>query len=221
MRLHNYITESHNPKYPRTFHLPWSEEVHSDDKQLKDVSHLLNKKLTITKKMDGSNVCLSFKIVSSRSGYNPSHPSFDLLKQRYATIKHDIPENMFIYGEWLYAVHSIKYEDLDDYLMVFAISEGSKWYSWKDIVEWCGLLDLKHVPLVKNNIRFKSEEEMKKITTDFAKKVISKGDEGIVVRLSDSFRDFSKSTAKYVRRGHVQTDQHWTKKTIEVQGLKK
>ena len=35
--------------------------------------------------------------------------------------------------------------------------------------------------------------------------------EGYVVRLAESFayRDFSSSLAKWVRKGHVQTDQHW------------
>jgi hypothetical protein len=210
---------SFNPKYPRTFHLPWSEEVHSDDKVLKDVGNLLNKSLTITTKMDGSNVCLSSKTVSSRSGYTSGHASFDLLKQKYALIKHNIPEGMFIYGEWLYAVHSIKYEELEDYLMVFAIYENGIWYSFNEIVEWCKLLDLYHVPVIKNNILFKNEDEMKKQTIKMAKNVISKGHEGIVVRLSDSFSDFSKSTGKYVRKGHVQTDKHWSKNAIEVQRI--
>ena len=37
--------------------------------------------------------------------------------------------------------------------------------------------------------------------------------EGFVVRNVDSFayEDFSKNVAKYVRKNHVQTDEHWTK----------
>ncbi len=221
MRLHNYINESFNPKYPRTYHLPWSEEVHSDDKTLKSVDHLLNKKLTITIKMDGSNVGISFDTLSSRSGSEPSHPSFDLLKQKYATIKYDIPKDMIIYGEWLYAVHSIEYDNLDDYLMVFAIYDKNKWYSWNDVVEWSKLLNLHHVPVVKKNIVFKTEEEMQEKTTEIARKVIRQGHEGIVVRLSNSFKDFSKSTAKYVRKGHVQTNKHWKFQKIKVQKVKK
>ena len=221
MKLQSYLKESSNPKYPRTFHLPWSEEVHSDDKTLKSIDHLLNKKLTITVKMDGSNVGISFDTVSSRSGMKPGHPSFDMLKQKYATIKHDVPKGMIIYGEWLYAVHSIEYDNLDDYLMVFAIREGGKWYSWSDVAEWSKLLNLHNVPIVKENITFKTEEEMREITTKMAKRVISQGQEGIVIRLSNSFTDFSSSTAKYVRKGHVQSDKHWAHQKIKVQRLKK
>ncbi|MFW6174086.1 MAG: RNA ligase family protein [Elusimicrobiota bacterium] len=59
----------------------------------------LNVPLTITVKMDGSNVGISFDTVSSRSGNIDQHPSFDMLKQKHAIIKYDIPENMIFYGE--------------------------------------------------------------------------------------------------------------------------
>lgn len=37
--------------------------------------------------------------------------------------------------------------------------------------------------------------------------------EGIVIRNADSFplEDFSKNVVKYVRKNHVQTDEHWKK----------
>ena len=41
----------------------------------------------------------------------------------------------------------------------------------------------------------------------------SSGPEGFVVRNVAEFSvvDFTKNVAKYVRKGHVQTDEHWTK----------
>lgn len=220
MRLQRYIIESSNPKYPRTYHLPWSEEVHSDDKTHKNADAFLNKSLTITTKMDGSNVGISFEKVSSRSGESPDHLSFDMLKQKYATIKYDIPKDMVIYGEWLYAVHSIEYDNLDDYLMVFAILDGNKWLSWNDIVDWCGMLDLKHVPVVKNRIKFKNLEDFTNTTTQLAQKVIRSGHEGVVIRNSGSFTNFVTNTAKYVRKGHVQSDKHWKFQKIKVNKIK-
>ena len=40
--------------------------------------------------------------------------------------------------------------------------------------------------------------------------------EGFVIRLADSFKfeDFSTSIAKWVRKGHVQTDEHWMYKKV-------
>jgi hypothetical protein len=219
-RLLSYINEASNPKYPRTYHLPWSEEIHSDDKTHRDVGNFLNKSLTITAKMDGSNVGISFDTVSSRSGMSPDHQSFDMLKQRYASIKHDIPKGFVIYGEWLYAVHSIEYNDLDDYLMAFAILDGNKWLSWSEVVEWCVLLGIHHVPVIKKSISFDNIDKMIKVTTKLAEKTIKSGHEGIVIRNSGSFTDFSTNTAKYVRRGHVQTDKHWAFRTIKVNRVK-
>lgn len=42
-------------KYPRTFHLPWSEEIHNDDKTLTDLSCFEGEEVVITEKMDGEN----------------------------------------------------------------------------------------------------------------------------------------------------------------------
>lgn len=46
--------------------------------------------------------------------------------------------------------------------------------------------------------------------------------EGYVVRVTDSIRyeEFSRKVAKWVRRGHVQTDQHWLSKPVEPNGLR-
>jgi hypothetical protein len=45
--------------------------------------------------------------------------------------------------------------------------------------------------------------------------------EGYVIGVAREFhyRDFSKSMAKYVRQGHVQTDQHWMHAGITPNGL--
>lgn len=51
--------------------------------------------------------------------------------------------------------------------------------------------------------------------TDIAKNVINEGHEGIVIRKSGSFDDYKNSTVKYVREGHVQTDDHWSNLPIK------
>jgi hypothetical protein len=49
-----------------------------------------------------------------------------------------------------------------------------------------------------------------------AEHVVSKGGEGIVVRIEDEFpySDFRRVVAKYVRKGHVQTHGHWMRQRI-------
>ena len=45
--------------------------------------------------------------------------------------------------------------------------------------------------------------------------------EGVVVRRAGAFPDevFSRSLAKWVRKGHVQTDEHWMHQAIVAQKL--
>ena len=45
-------------KYPRTYHLPFSEGVQSDDKLLKNFNSLKDKEVVATLKMDGENTTL-------------------------------------------------------------------------------------------------------------------------------------------------------------------
>lgn len=203
-----------NPKFPRTYHLPWSHEIHSDDKEHSDISALLNKPLTITVKMDGSNVGMSKENLSSRSGEIPKHQSFNLLKQIYSNICYSIPSNIIVYSEWLYAIHSIEYKDLSSYLMAFASKNDRSWMSWKDTVKLCKRLSIHTVPVIKKSIEYSTAKKLKLGTTEIADCVISKGHEGIVIRLSSSFNDYTSSTAKLVRKGHVQTNKHWSNQRI-------
>jgi hypothetical protein len=47
--------------------------------------------------------------------------------------------------------------------------------------------------------------------------------EGYVVRVTAAipYADFGRKVAKWVRRGHVQTDQHWLSQPVEPNGLKR
>lgn len=52
-------------------------------------------------------------------------------------------------------------------------------------------------------------------------KINTKIQEGFVMRLSSEFMldDFQKSVVKWVRMGHIQTDEHWMNKIITPNGL--
>lgn len=43
-------------KYPRTYHLPFSETITEDDKRLKDTKQFENMNVVITEKMKGENL---------------------------------------------------------------------------------------------------------------------------------------------------------------------
>lgn len=189
-------------KYPRTLHLPWSASVSSDDK-LQDNLSLLSKEIVITEKMDGENSTIYKDFYHARSLDSADHPSRHWLKGFWGSIKYLIPENFRICGENLYAKHSIEYNELSTYFMVFSIWDGDICLSWDETVEWCQLLGLETVPVLGRGIY--TENDLKSLTLNLDKQ------EGYVIRNSGSFHfdDFSENCLKWVRKGHVQTDEHW------------
>ncbi len=68
-----------------------------------------------------------------------------------------------------------------------------------------------------------SERELEALTTALASGTSELGGarEGVVVRRAGEFTDaeFPRSLAKWVRRGHVQTDDHWMHQAIRAQRL--
>ncbi|MFK7769332.1 MAG: RNA ligase family protein [Mariniblastus sp.] len=120
-------------KYPRTPHLDCSKGT-SDDKRLgaKESARLLaDQSLIVEEKLDGTNVGLHFsegELVLQCRGHEITagmHPQYDLFKQ-WATTKRVMFEEMLgerflIYGEWLYARHSVYYQQLPHYFFEFDI----------------------------------------------------------------------------------------------------
>lgn len=204
-------------KYPRTYHLPWSPGATDDDKVLDSVEPFLNRDLVITEKVDGGNCCLNREGVFARThGAAAAHPSFDHIKSYWATIRYDIPEGMSIFGENAYAKHSIAYNELPAFFLVFGIrldAEGY-WLSWEDVGDYATGLGLKTIPALRWRVQAASEKDLKALGAECLKEGSRCGGEaieGYVVRLADPFwnENFSKSVAKWVRKDHVQTQDHW------------
>lgn len=204
-------------KYPRTSHVPWSLGRSDDDKIQYDLSNFDGKEVIVTEKKDGENSTMMRDSVYARSLDSNNHPSRNWLKGLWGTINYNIPEDWRVCGENVYAKHSIYYEDLPSYFLVFNIwDENNNCLSWRDTIDWCKLLELEHVPVLYQGIF-----DVDKIKTMCAELDPEK-QEGLVVRLAESFKfsDFSKSVVKYVRKNHVQTDEHWMKQKITPNKLK-
>ena len=203
-------------KYPRTYHLPFSPGFTSDDKVLKDDSSFRGKEIVVTEKMDGENVSIYRDGFHARS-IDSKHKSYHswLLSEIYK-FSYNIPKNMRICGEYLYAKHSIKYNNLPSYFMAFSLWENDVCLDWEDTEILCEELGVELVPILWKGQY--DAETIKKI----AEETVARGGEGIVVRLACSFTydEFSKSIAKYVRPNHVQTDKHWSNSEIVKNGLK-
>ena len=60
-----------------------------------------------------------------------------------------IPDNLQIFGENMFGVHSIEYDRLDSYFYIFGVLEdGSTWLSWDKVVEISDMLGIPTVPEV-------------------------------------------------------------------------
>lgn len=202
-------------KYPRTFHLPWSPGTTKDDRVLPNVSGMLNRDLIITEKMDGENTTMYSDFIHARSFNYDSHASRDRIKALWAEICYNIPKGFRICGENLYAKHSIAYDSLDAYFLVFSIWNGNTCLSWTETEEWCNLLGLKTVPVLAEEKIF-NQEDLIHACAEAQTKNYDHDSEGYVIRPKESFtlKEFSTVVGKYVRKDHVQSSHHWKFETV-------
>ncbi|MDB5350120.1 MAG: ligase [Planctomycetota bacterium] len=121
-------------KYPRTPHLFGSRGT-DDDKHMGEAESLrfvADRSLIVEEKIDGTNVGLHFTAGGAMAlqcrGHlitEGMHPQYDLFKQ-WASVKRPVLEDrlgdqFILFGEWLYARHSIHYHRLPHYFFEFDI----------------------------------------------------------------------------------------------------
>lgn len=231
------------PKYPRTYHLPFSPEIHSDDKTHRCPWVFEGAEVVIMEKLDGGNCCLHNGRVYARStGQEADHGSFDPVKTIHK-MKTLGDWKRYFYGENLYGIHSIEYDVLPDIFFLFGIKSSfpilsdpdlaamwredprtfkelmgdeplieNRWYSWDEVKAEAANLGFQTVPEVFRGT-FKTLKEIRSFMDAEVRKPSAFGPtrEGFVIRLARGFDDdqFSNCVAKYVREGHVQSDEHW------------
>ena len=214
-------------KYGRTYHYPFSPGTTSDDRinhtyweDIREINTLVH-----TEKLDGENNCLSRYGVFARSHAAPTtSPWTSQLRQRWELLKNDLGD-IELFGENLYAVHSIEYKRLETHFYVFAVRCLDKWLSWEEVKFYAALFDLPTVPeLCTEQVNGLTAETLKQHVICLAGEpsVFGSRDaltgmdctrEGVVTRNTDEYltTDFARHVFKYVRQGHVQTDEHWTR----------
>lgn len=201
-------------KHFRTPHLPYSESV-ADDDIVRDESHFDGVEVVVSLKMDGECTRLYHDYCHARSIDSDNHPSRDYVKKWWMERSYLLPENMAISGENVYAEHSIFYDDLKHYFYGFMATINDTYLSWDETIEWFALLDITPVDVI-----YRGVYDKKAIMNAF--KPFKEKHEGFVCRVAGSFQyeDSSKSVAKYVRKGHVQTTTHWMNKPVVPNKLK-
>lgn len=204
-------------KYPRTYHLPWSEDVGKSDRIIQSLQFFEDKKVVVTEKMDGENTSMYSNHIHARSLDSASNSTRDWVKRFWANIHSEIPHGWRVCGENLFAKHSIEYQNLESYFLGFSVwNNQNTCLSWEQTVEWFHLFGIKHVPVL-----YYGTFDEKKIRSLYTGADYNTS-EGYVLRVADSFeyKDFNRAVAKYVRKDHVRTSQHWLKSSITQNGLK-
>ncbi len=124
-------------KYPRTRHLLGSRlQPGDEDLDAIPMAELEGRTVVIEEKMDGANSGLSFDddatlLLQSRGHYltgGPREKQFNLLKQWAAAITDRLFDAVgtryVVYGEWLYAKHSVYYDALPHYFLEFDVLDA-------------------------------------------------------------------------------------------------
>lgn len=208
-----------NIKFPRIFHLPWSEGLQSDDKRVDAyaMNALSTKELVVLEKMDGENTTLTEDNCFARSLDSVDHPSRHWVKKLWGSLKYDL-KGIRLHGENVYARHSVAYDNLDSYFMLFGVSDATTnaYYAWEDVQMVAAELSLITVPFIKFIQAGELSETVASVETS--------KQEGYVVRNVEAFmfsqESFNTNIAKYVRANHVQSDNHWMHSAVVPNGLK-
>lgn len=123
-------------KYPRTHHIEGSR-LQPGDEDLDSIpfSSVADHYLVIEEKVDGANTAISFSpdgqmLLQSRGHYltgGPREKHFNLFKQWAYSLSSTLWEVLgtryILYGEWLYAKHTVFYDYLPHYFMEYDILE--------------------------------------------------------------------------------------------------
>lgn len=138
-------------KYPRTPHLFGSRGT-DDDKHLgeqESLDFIADRSLIVEEKLDGTNVGIHFtsagRMVLQCRGHEITtgmHAQYDLFKQwtmgKRPVLEAMLEDRLLLFGEWLYARHSLHYRRLPHYFFEFDIYDKQR----KNFLELASRLDL-------------------------------------------------------------------------------
>ncbi len=197
---------THYVKYPQTKHLDFSPGLGNDDDIIASLEELEGHECVVTIKMDGENFTMYNDYCHARSLDGRHHPSRNWAKDFHAQRQQEIPELWRVVAENVYAQHSIRYDNLDSYVLGISVwNEFNVALSWDETLEWFKLLDIVPVPTLWRGI------VTRKKLMELAESLDTNVHEGLVVRRSDAipYSAFGRRVCKWVRKGHVQTNDHW------------
>ncbi|TPX57211.1 hypothetical protein PhCBS80983_g03979 [Powellomyces hirtus] len=229
-------------KFPRTRHLLNLGAATRDDLVLShaDVAGFLNtadgSNLAFEEKVDGANLGISidagdftFK-VQNRSHYvsSKSHAQFKKLDKWLEDHSPDlrsvlIPGHTILFGEWLYATHSIPYQCLPDTFLIFDLYDvpNDRFFSRASLAEKLAPTSLQQVPPIdiptSSSSGIINTAMLKAVATTTQSKFYDGIIEGVYIRRE---RDgWLIDRAKIVRNDFIAGNEHWNRGGVQPNGI--
>lgn len=215
-------------RFPHTPHIAWlGDDIPRDDKVLSpnEVDSLLSGAVVVEEKLDGANLGISISPEGDIRAQNrgqylhlPMKGQFEKLNSwlitRSDALFDALGEDLVLFGEWCAARHSLDYDQLPDWFLVFDVYDrkAGKFWSTTRRNRLAEQLALYVVPQLMNG----------KVTVNALKDLLQLKSssfrngplEGIVIRRESA--EWLESRAKLVRPDFVQAiGEHWSHRWIE------
>ncbi|AUT67025.1 RNA ligase [Paraburkholderia hospita] len=221
-------------RFPHTPHLLWlGDGEPRDDKVLSpgEARKLLASDVVVEEKLDGANLGFSVSAEGQLLAQNRSHYLAAPYPGQFSRLRSWIPahEEEFIealgseliaFGEWCAARHSLTYDQLPDWWLLFDIYDRIERRFWSTARRnhWASNLGISTVPtLDKGKLSLSNLKQM----LQGGRSAFSTGPlEGVVVRTEDDA--WLNARAKLVREDFTQhIDSHWRTRALEWNRLSK
>ena len=203
-------------KYPTTPYWPYSPAIGRHERVHPEPQVFVGTPVVATEKLDGANTLIHHGKVYARSVAVPSEAKWMAMVKKHHAWKVR-GRDVYLYGENIYAVHSIEYGAVNERETFYAFAlrdERGGFASFGDLEAYAASKNIPIVPVLFRG-RFETVDEIRDFVDWAHRQPSSLGGarEGVVLRLEAGFpgSGFARNVCKSVRRGHVQDDEHWTR----------
>jgi len=215
-------------RFPHTPHIAWlAVGKPRDDKVLSqdETRGLLIGDVVIEEKLDGANLGFSLDSDGNIQAQNrgqyllaPYSGQFARLSQWLAqhsdTLSNVLSDDLILFGEWCAAKHSIAYEALPDWFLVFDVYNKTQKQFWSTrrrnaLVAEMGLFTVPELKRAKFTV-----SDLKVLLAGQPSRFQSGPMEGIVIRRDSA--DWCEGRAKLVQADFTQSiGEHWSRRSIK------
>ena len=222
-------------KFPRTPHLldlgaATSDDIHADMSSLRIEGHVV-----ITEKIDGANMGFSLSpdrsqiVVQNRSHYvnSSTHEQFKKLglwverhrEELYQLLDRDpfFAERYILFGEWVFATHSIPYAHLPDYFIAYDLYDRATqtWEHTQGLRRLLSSTTISVVPVIHEGIP--PTDDVLRAMVQSKSSFYDGRVEGVYVKVERDTRVAFRG--KIVRDDFIAGNEHWTRGGLRVNGL--